>query len=145
MPTPFFHQKYATQTHKIFETHHTPPQTKDDRRPSDANDLSRTSSASSDMSSPPPQSHDDSPQKSPWHDRRRSSASNRLENFVRPQDAEHTARRASMQDFYAKPGFFGKMWNNWTHGPTTPGTTAPGSKSGASNKEPRDITTLRSE
>ncbi|PSN66122.1 hypothetical protein BS50DRAFT_407267 [Corynespora cassiicola Philippines] len=121
MPSPF-HQKYSTQTHKVFGDNTVPvmpegPKQDTERRASDASTGSSHSPT----------------------ERRRSSAANRfaaLEALKRPTDEQSTQRRASLQDSYAKPGFFGSMWNNFTRGPINP----PPSQQ---QKEPRDTTTLR--
>ncbi|OAK95603.1 hypothetical protein IQ06DRAFT_258868 [Phaeosphaeriaceae sp. SRC1lsM3a] len=122
MPSPF-HQKYSSQSHKVFGDNTVPnmpegPKQEADRRASDSS-----------MSSGP---------SSPVDGRRRSSAAQRfgnLEALKRPQDAEHTARRSSLQDSYGKVGIIGGLWNSWTRGPSA------AASSGA--KEPRDTTTLR--
>ncbi|KAF1849512.1 uncharacterized protein K460DRAFT_365409 [Cucurbitaria berberidis CBS 394.84] len=123
MPSPF-HQKYSSQSHKIFGDTTTPampegPKQEADRRASD----SSVNSASSPT------------------ERRRSSAAQRfgnLENLKRPQDEQHTNRRQSLQDSYGKVGFLGSMWNNFTRGPAVQPKSQP-----QQPKEPRDTTTLR--
>ncbi|USP78146.1 hypothetical protein yc1106_05420 [Curvularia clavata] len=98
-----FHQKYSTQTHKIFGNDPTPampeaPKQDNERRSSDA-------SVGSDSS---------------FNGRRRSSAAQRfanLEALKRRQDEESVARRQSFHDAYGKPGILGTWWNNFTRGP----------------------------
>ncbi|KAH7380464.1 hypothetical protein DE146DRAFT_637476 [Phaeosphaeria sp. MPI-PUGE-AT-0046c] len=107
MPSPF-HQKYSSQSHKVFGDNTVPnmpegPKQEADRRASDSS-----------MSSVP---------SSPVDNRRRSSAAQRfgnLEALKRPQDPDHTARRSSLQDSYGKVGFIGGLWNSWTRGPSGP-------------------------
>ncbi|KAK3209916.1 hypothetical protein GRF29_44g1072784 [Pseudopithomyces chartarum] len=122
MPSPF-HQKYSTQSHKIFGDNTVPsmptgPKADADRRSSD-------SSMTSNPGSPT--------------ERRRSSASKfaNLEALKRPQDEQSVNRRSSLQDSYGKVGMFGTMWNNFTRG--GPGLKSPPQQP----KEARDTTTLR--
>ncbi|KAF2250909.1 hypothetical protein BU26DRAFT_503517 [Trematosphaeria pertusa] len=121
MPSPF-HQKYSSQTHKVFGDNTTPampegPKQDADRRASD-------SSIGSGPSSPT--------------ERRRSSVTNRfanLEALKRPTDEQSVNRRASLQDSYGKVGIFGRAWNNFTRGPASP-------QSPPAQKQARDTTTL---
>ncbi|KAH7386108.1 hypothetical protein BKA66DRAFT_569409 [Pyrenochaeta sp. MPI-SDFR-AT-0127] len=121
MPSPF-HQKYSSQSHRVFGDNTTPampegPKQDADRRTSDS---SMTSPTSPDG-------------------RRRSSAGQRfgnLEALKRPTDDQSTNRRQSLQDAYGKVGVFGTMWNNFTRGPAKP-------PQAQQPKEPRDTTTLR--
>ncbi|KAL6708622.1 hypothetical protein ACN47E_002603 [Coniothyrium glycines] len=119
MPSPF-HQKYSSQSHKVFGDNTVPampegPKQDVDRRGSDA---SITTPSSPDG-------------------RRRSSTAQRfanLEALKRPQDEQSAARRASLHDSYGKVGIFGTMWNNFTRGP--------GPKAQSPSTNPRDTTTL---
>jgi hypothetical protein len=113
MPSPF-HQKYSSQSHKVFGDNPVPimpeaPKQAADRRASDAS-----------MTDTPP---------SPDHRRRvshlhishslltnvpQSSAAQRfgnLEALKRPQSDYHTERRSSLQDAYGKVGVLGGIWN----------------------------------
>ena len=116
MPSPF-HQKYSSQSHKVFGDDSTPampeaPKQDADRRGSDSS-----------MAEPA--------------GRRRSSATQRfgnLEALKRPTDAESVNRRSSLHDSYGKPGFLGTMWNNFTRGPSGPTMQKPA--------EARDTSTL---
>ncbi|EAT81788.1 hypothetical protein HBI56_085360 [Parastagonospora nodorum] len=120
MPSPF-HQKYSSQSHKVFGDNPVPdmpesPKENADRRGSDA-------SIGSASGSP--------------YGRRRSSATQRYANLhalKRPDNEEHAARRASLHDSYGKVGVLGSLWNNFTRGPVTSPTKA---------AEPKDTTTLR--
>ncbi|KAJ4351393.1 uncharacterized protein N0V89_006735 [Didymosphaeria variabile] len=143
MPSPF-HQKYSSQTHKVFGDNTTPvmptgPKQDADRRSSDSSMNSNSGS--------------------PTSDRRRSSASRfaNLEALKRPQDESSVNRRASLQDSYGKVGMFGNLWNKQvlqhniimvesrlTHASFTRGPSGPKSPP-QQLKEPRDISTLRSE
>ncbi|KAF2028668.1 hypothetical protein EK21DRAFT_69404 [Setomelanomma holmii] len=122
MPSPF-HQKYSSQSHKVFGDNTVPampeaPKQDNDRRASDSS-----------MNSGP---------SSPTDGRRRSSAGQRfgnLHSLKRPEDDQNAARRQSLHDSYGKVGFMGSLWNNFTRGPSA--------ASAAQNKEPRDTTTLR--
>ncbi|KAF2743401.1 hypothetical protein M011DRAFT_220568 [Sporormia fimetaria CBS 119925] len=121
MPSPF-HQKYSSQTHKVFTTPSLPGANiqQTERRESDA--------STSSMSSSPPSSPE----------RRRSSAAKKFEKLdalKRPTDPDMAERRASYYaDAYARPGFVGTMWTNFTRGKRN--STSEGSKS------PRDTSTL---
>ncbi|KAF2851712.1 hypothetical protein T440DRAFT_488817 [Plenodomus tracheiphilus IPT5] len=122
MPSPF-HQKYSSQSHKVFSDNTVPampegPKQDADRRASDSSISSQT--------------YDNS--------RRRSSAAQRfgnLEALKRPQDEQSAARRQSLHDSYGKVGIIGTMWNNFTRGPAMPATPA------QKPKEARDVTTLK--
>lgn len=122
MPSPF-HQKYSTQSHKVFGDNTVPampegPKQDTDRRASD-------SSISS-------QGYD--------YTRRRSSTAQRfanLEALKRPQDERSAARRQSLHDSYGKVGFIGSLWNNFTRGPPLPASQT------KKPEEARDISTLR--
>lgn len=129
MPSPF-HQKYATQTHKVFEDYlpSVPDPTKSETSKMDTDRRSSAASASSTSSTGS-------------LDSRRGSASERFEHFKRSDDPEKAARRASLHDSYGKPGFFGSMWHSWTRGPAVPSGPA---QSRASDNA-RDVSTLRSE
>ncbi|KAF1918474.1 hypothetical protein BDU57DRAFT_445384 [Ampelomyces quisqualis] len=121
MPSPF-HQKYSSQSHKVFGDNTIPampegPKETADRRASDSS-----------MNSSPP---------SPIAARRRSSAAQRFANLQalkRPDTHEHTERRASLQDSYGKVGVLGGLWNNFTRGPSGPSSLS---------KDAKDITPLR--
>ncbi|KAF2269848.1 hypothetical protein CC78DRAFT_574721 [Lojkania enalia] len=121
MPSPF-HQKYATQSHRVFGQDTTTAMPEAPKQDS----MRRSSEASVGSSNESPT------------ERRRSSATNRfaaLEALKRPTDEASTARRSSLQDSYGKTGIIGTMWNNFTRGP---------SGSPPKQKEPpRDTTTLR--
>jgi hypothetical protein len=96
------HQKYSSQSHKIFNNDPVPampeaPKQDNERRPSDASVGSEG-----------------------FNGRRRSSAAQRfgnLEALKRRQDEESMARRQSFHDAYGKPGILGTWWNNFTRGP----------------------------
>merc|ERR1712007_49461 len=122
-----FHQKYSSQTHKVYEDYITPsmpqgPKEDNERRTSDASTSSSTSTSSTG---------------------RRGSATNRFEEFKRPtDDPERAARRASLQDSYGRQGFLGSMWNSFTRGPINgPMKTAPSAPE--ERKGSRDTSTLR--
>ncbi|KAF1966314.1 hypothetical protein BU23DRAFT_486935 [Bimuria novae-zelandiae CBS 107.79] len=121
MPSPF-HQKYSSQTHKIFGDNTVP-----DMPSAPKQDAERRASDSSVTSNPG----------SPT-ERRRSSAARfaNLEALKRPQDEQSINRRASLHDSYGKVGIFGTMWNNFTRGPAAP-------KPPQQPKEPRDTSVLR--
>ncbi|KAF2740229.1 hypothetical protein EJ04DRAFT_548693 [Polyplosphaeria fusca] len=122
MPSPF-HQKYSTQSHRIFGDNTAPsmpegPKQDNERRTSD-------SSIGSGPSSP--------------NERRKSSVANRftaLEALKRPVDDASTNRRSSLQDSYKKPGIIGSVWNSYTRGPS-------GQQQQQPKSEQRDTTTLR--
>ncbi|KAI8943127.1 hypothetical protein NX059_001158 [Plenodomus lindquistii] len=121
MPSPF-HQKYSSQSHKVFGDNTVPampegPKQDADRRASDSSISSQTYDSS----------------------RRRSSTTQRfgnLEALKRPQDEQSAARRQSLHDSYGKVGIIGTMWNNFTRGPAPVAQTQ-------KPKEARDTTTLR--
>lgn len=114
MPSPF-HQKYSSQSHKMFGSDTTPsmpegPKQDVDRRASDASVGSSSGS--------------------PTSERRRvrcllsghfssntlQSSTSRfanLEALKRPADEASINRRSSLQDSYAKSGWFGSMWNKY--------------------------------
>ncbi|KAJ4322986.1 hypothetical protein N0V94_002141 [Neodidymelliopsis sp. IMI 364377] len=122
MPSPF-HQKYSSQSHKVFGDNTIPampegPKQDAERRGSD--------SSMTEPSSP--------------DGRRRSSAAQRygnLEMLKRPTDQASVDRRSSLHDSYGKPGFLGTMWNNFTRGPSGSPPAAPKAA------EARDTSTLR--
>ncbi|KAJ4370120.1 hypothetical protein N0V86_008856 [Didymella sp. IMI 355093] len=123
MPSPF-HQKYSSQSHKVFGDNTVPamPEAPQDDAQRRGSDSSMTEPSSPDA-------------------RRRSSAAQRfgnLEALKRRQDPESTARRASLHDSYGKPGFLGTMWNNFTRGPNSSSPPA-----APKQADPRDTTTLR--
>ncbi|KAH9866141.1 hypothetical protein J1614_008705 [Plenodomus biglobosus] len=122
MPSPF-HQKYSSQSHKIFNDNTVPampegPKQDADRRASDSSISSQT--------------YDNA--------RRRSSTAQRfgnLEALKRPQDEQSIARRQSLHDSYGKVGFIGTLWNNFTRGPAMPPTQA------QKPKETQNVATLK--
>ncbi|KAI0008876.1 hypothetical protein F4779DRAFT_618139 [Xylariaceae sp. FL0662B] len=58
---------------------------------------------------------------SPVSKRRGSGPSfNSLVNEKRSNDPSSMARRASLHDQQPQAGFFGKMWHNFTRGPSSP-------------------------
>ncbi|KNG45477.1 hypothetical protein DDE82_008468 [Stemphylium lycopersici] len=108
MPSPV-HQKYSSQSHKIFGDNTTPAMPEAPKQEAD-----RRSSVSSVGSGSYPEG------------RRRSSTTTRfanLEALKRRQDEESLARRQSFHDAYGKPGFLGTLWNNFTRGPVMPTST----------------------
>ncbi|KAF2122794.1 hypothetical protein BDV96DRAFT_561387 [Lophiotrema nucula] len=122
MPSPF-HQKYSSQSHKVFGDNTAPTMPDAPKQGADR----RASDASIGSSSPT--------------ERRRSSQQNRFANLdalKRPRDDISVNRRASVQDSYGKAGFLGSMWNNFTRGPS--GASPPAMQK---PKEARDTTTLR--
>ncbi|KAF2686850.1 hypothetical protein K458DRAFT_416186 [Lentithecium fluviatile CBS 122367] len=122
MPSPF-HQKYSSQTHKVFGDMTTAmpegPKSDAERRSSDSSITSASGS--------------------PTTERRRSSVTRfaNLEALKRKTDEESMNRRASLHDAYGKPGVLGTMWNNFTRGPTVQQPKMP-----QQPKEQRDTTTL---
>ncbi|KAF3762546.1 hypothetical protein M406DRAFT_357505 [Cryphonectria parasitica EP155] len=42
-----------------------------------------------------------------------------LHDNKRPNDPKIQARRQSLSEQRPAPGFIGKMWNNWVHGPSS--------------------------
>jgi len=107
MPSPF-HQKYATQTHRVF-----------------TNDT--TTNTMPTMPDPPATEKKPDPASPPLSptERRRSSGTMRYANLYalkRPEgDDEGAKRRASLTDArIGQPGVFGTWWNNFTRGTTNP-------------------------
>ncbi|KAF2201570.1 hypothetical protein GQ43DRAFT_31305 [Delitschia confertaspora ATCC 74209] len=99
------HQKYSSQSHRVYggtPTMPEAPKQDQERRASDASASSSTSHSSS-----------------PKDQRRRSSAT-RFGNLYaqkRSDDPESTNRRLSTQDArIGTPGMFGTWWNNFTRG-----------------------------
>ncbi|KAL5119887.1 hypothetical protein ACEQ8H_002249 [Pleosporales sp. CAS-2024a] len=104
MPSPV-HQKYSSQSHKIFGDNPVPdmPQAPKQDAERRASDSSMNSTSGS------------------FDGRRRSSTTQRYANLhalKRPENEEHVARRASLQDSYGKVGFIGSLWNRTQTHPT---------------------------